>query len=143
MGSSMIDISLLAMLLAVHFSNNKDMQNFKMIVLALLISHVVFTTRKMYDNNDYIVESEDDDPDDPIDDIGDEINLEEVGLPVEDFQDGGAIDVNRDDFSLNSKAMSVGDSEFRRALTVPKNTIKFSTGRDVTKFYTDLAQSEL
>jgi len=140
-----IDVSLLAVLLAVHFSNNKDMQNFKLIVLAVLLAHVIFTTRKMYSEEDMMIENEgiveEEEEEEEEEDEEDE-EEEELGAP-EDFVESGPLDKKRDDFSIESKANSVGDSEFRRNLTVPEKTIKNSTGRDVTKFFKDLTANSL
>jgi len=138
-----IDVSLLAVLLAVHFSNNKDMQNFKLVVLAVLLAHVIFTTRKMYTLEDMIIENElqDEVTQEVVqEEVQEEETQEELGAP---FVETGPLDKKRDDFSIESKAKSVADSEFRRSLTVPEKTIKNSTGRDVTKFFKDLTANSL
>lgn len=138
-----LDVSLLAVLLAVHFSNNKDMQNFKLVVLAVLLAHVIFTTRKMYTLEDIIVENElqDEVTQEVVqEEVQEEETQEELGAP---FVETGPLDKKRDDFSIESKAKSVADSEFRRSLTVPEKTIKNSTGRDVTKFFKDLTANSL
>jgi len=138
-----IDVSLLAVLLAVHFSNNKDMQNFKLVVLAVLLAHVIFTTRKMYTLEDIIIENElqDEVTQEVVqEEVQEEETQEELGAP---FVETGPLDKKRDDFSIESKAKSVADSEFRRSLTVPEKTIKNSTGRDVTKFFKDLTANSL
>lgn len=138
-----LDVSLLAVLLAVHFSNNKDMQNFKLVVLAVLLAHVIFTTRKMYTLEDIIIENElqDEVTQEVVqEEVQEEETQEELGAP---FVETGPLDKKRDDFSIESKAKSVADSEFRRSLTVPEKTIKNSTGRDVTKFFKDLTANSL
>lgn len=142
-----LDVSLLAVLLAVHFSNNKDMQNFKLVVLAVLLAHVIFTTRKMYTLEDMIIENELQDEvtqevvqEEVQEEVVQEETQEELGAP---FVETGPLDKKRDDFSIESKAKSVADSEFRRSLTVPEKTIKNSTGRDVTKFFKDLTANSL
>lgn len=138
-----LDVSLLAVLLAVHFSNNKDMQNFKLVVLAVLLAHVIFTTRKMYTLEDMIIENESQDEvtqEVVQEEVQEEETQEELGAP---FVETGPLDKKRDDFSIESKAKSVADSEFRRSLTVPEKTIKNSTGRDVTKFFKDLTANSL
>lgn len=138
-----LDVSLLAVLLAVHFSNNKDMQNFKLVVLAVLLAHVIFTTRKMYTLEDMIIENElqDEVTQEVVqEEVQEEETQEELGAP---FVETGPLDKKRDDFSIESKAKSVADSEFRRSLTVPEKTIKNSTGRDVTKFFKDLTANSL
>ena len=137
-----IDVSLLAVLLAVHFSNNKDMQNFKLIVLAVLLAHVIFTTRKMYSEEDMMIENEGIVEEEEEEEEEEDEVQEELGAP-EDFVESGPLDKKRDDFSIESKANSVADSEFRRNLTVPEKTIKNSTGRDVTKFFKDLTANSL
>ena len=137
-----IDVSLLAVLLAVHFSNNKDMQNFKLIVLAVLLAHVIFTTRKMYSEEDMMIENEGIVEEEEEEEEEEDEVQEELGAP-EDYVESGPLDKKRDDFSIESKANSVGDSEFRRNLTVPEKTIKNSTGRDVTKFFKDLTANSL
>ena len=50
-----IDISLLAILFALHFTANPKTQNFKLLILVVLFAHVVFTTNGMYKDKEEVL----------------------------------------------------------------------------------------
>ena len=135
LSSSAIDISLLAILMALHFSNNKDVQNLKLSVLVILVAHALFTTHKMYEQRGDM-----EDVQDEVIDAPDEI------LGVGEEQQENATEVDRKDFTLPSQATSEGDGEYRRNFTSPsksKHVFRKNVSNDVTKFNEDLAKSAL
>lgn len=144
LSSSAIDISLLAILMALHLSNNKDVQNLKLSVLVILVAHALFTTHKMYerrgDENLEVENSQNEDVQN-VSDVPEEI----LGAGKED-QDKNAIEVDRKDFTLPSQATSEGDGEYRRNFTAPSNSkhlFQKNVSNDLTKFNKDLANSAL
>lgn len=138
LSSSAIDISLLAILMALHFSNNKDVQNLKLSVLVILVAHALFTTHKMYERRG-VTGDAGDVPDD-VPDVQDEI------LGVGNEHQENATELDRKDFTLPSQATSEGDGEYRRNFTSPsksKHVFRKNVSNDVTKFNEDLAKSAL
>lgn len=137
--SSAIDISLLAILVALHLSNNKDYQNLKLSVLVILLAHALFTTHKMYEKQklqDIDVQDVQD-----VQDVPNEI----LGAGQED-QDENAIKLDRKDFTLPSQATSEEDGVYRRNFTVPgksKHIFRQNVSSDTTKFNQDLVSSAL
>lgn len=144
LSSSAIDISLLAILMALHLSNNKDVQNLKLSVLVILVAHALFTTHKMYEHRGVgklEVENSQNEDDKNVSDIPEGI----IGASKED-QDKNATEVDRKDFTLPPQATSESDGEYRRNFTAPsnsKNLFKQNVSNDLTNFNKDLANSAL
>lgn len=50
-----VDISLLAILFALHFAGNPKTQNFKLLILVVLFAHVVFTSNGLYSDKEEVL----------------------------------------------------------------------------------------
>jgi len=107
-----IDISLLGILFALHFTHNPKTQNFKLGVLFLLFSHVIITSSNC-NNNDVELET-----------LG--TAEKEVPLKKEKIEIPNEITNVITEENIPVTRKNVSDSKFDRNFSVPENSMVLS-----------------
>lgn len=131
-GGLAVDISLLAVLIALHATRKN--KHLELVVMALLFSHVIMTTEAfhMYEVNGVNDEELDDEElDEELDEVVvDEVVVDEAGDEI----DNNNLGSNLGNPGKNRK--SVSDSEFDRMAFVPSANVELAKAR--SSFFEEL-----